>query len=198
MRRGALPVGLRRGAGLRCGDGPNERRRRPGDVGARSARSIECSHKADAQNLHGKPRKHFMRECKHADERRLRAAREPVEGASRAIPRRFRLDRIYSTNPCGKSEFVYSDPSPAWIRDAACSFNPRLSRHRRRGVPPPSQGLRSDARPSTGCRASGTTPVFRRAMALRGARPPLQGRVDDPAEARRSTAPYKRTRPENL
>lgn len=35
------------------------------DVGARTARSIECSQKADAQNLHGKPRKHFMRECKH-------------------------------------------------------------------------------------------------------------------------------------
>ena len=38
----------------------------PGDVGARSAKSIECSHKADAQNLHGKPRKHFMRVCKHS------------------------------------------------------------------------------------------------------------------------------------
>jgi len=35
------------------------------DAGARSARSIECSHKADAQDLHGKPRKQFMRECKH-------------------------------------------------------------------------------------------------------------------------------------
>jgi hypothetical protein len=34
------------------------------DAGARSAKSIECSQKADAQNLHGKPRKHFMRECK--------------------------------------------------------------------------------------------------------------------------------------
>jgi hypothetical protein len=31
----------------------------------RSARSIECSQKADAQDLHGKPRKRFMRECKH-------------------------------------------------------------------------------------------------------------------------------------
>ena len=38
----------------------------PGDAAARSARSIECSQKADAQDLHGKPRKHFMRECKHA------------------------------------------------------------------------------------------------------------------------------------
>lgn len=37
----------------------------PGDAGARSAKSIECSQKADAQNLHGKPRKHFMHECKH-------------------------------------------------------------------------------------------------------------------------------------
>ena len=36
-----------------------------GDAGARTARSLECSQKADAQNLHGKPRKHFMRECKH-------------------------------------------------------------------------------------------------------------------------------------
>jgi hypothetical protein len=37
----------------------------PEDAGARSAKSIECSQKADAQNLHGKPRKHFMHECKH-------------------------------------------------------------------------------------------------------------------------------------
>jgi len=36
----------------------------PGDAAARSAKSIECSQKADAQNLHGKPRKQFMRECK--------------------------------------------------------------------------------------------------------------------------------------
>jgi len=35
------------------------------DAGARSAKSIECSHKADAKDLHGKPRKRFMRECKH-------------------------------------------------------------------------------------------------------------------------------------
>jgi psiF repeat len=35
--------------------------------GARSARSLECSQKADSQNLHGKPRKHFMRDCKHSD-----------------------------------------------------------------------------------------------------------------------------------
>jgi len=35
------------------------------DAGARTAKSIECSQKADAQNLHGKPRKQFMRECKH-------------------------------------------------------------------------------------------------------------------------------------
>jgi hypothetical protein len=34
-------------------------------AGARSAKSIECSQKADAQNLHGKPRKHFMHDCKH-------------------------------------------------------------------------------------------------------------------------------------
>jgi len=37
----------------------------PEDAGARSAKSIECSQKADAQNLHGKPRKRFMHECKH-------------------------------------------------------------------------------------------------------------------------------------
>jgi len=37
----------------------------PEDPGARSAKSIECSQKADAQNLHGKPRKRFMHECKH-------------------------------------------------------------------------------------------------------------------------------------
>jgi hypothetical protein len=35
------------------------------DAGARSAKSIECSHKADAKDLHGKPRRRFMRECKH-------------------------------------------------------------------------------------------------------------------------------------
>jgi hypothetical protein len=35
------------------------------DPGARSARSLECSQKADAQSLHGKPRKRFMRDCKH-------------------------------------------------------------------------------------------------------------------------------------
>jgi len=37
----------------------------PGGAGARTARSLECSQKADAKNLHGKPRKHFMSECKH-------------------------------------------------------------------------------------------------------------------------------------
>ena len=37
----------------------------PEDAGARSAKSIECSQKADAQNLHGKPRKRFVHECKH-------------------------------------------------------------------------------------------------------------------------------------
>jgi hypothetical protein len=35
------------------------------DPAARSAKSMECSQKADAQDLHGKPRKRFMRECKH-------------------------------------------------------------------------------------------------------------------------------------
>ena len=34
------------------------------DAGARSARSLACSQKADAKDLHGKARKHFMRECK--------------------------------------------------------------------------------------------------------------------------------------
>jgi hypothetical protein len=34
-------------------------------TGARTARSLECSQKADAQNLHGKPRKRFMLDCKH-------------------------------------------------------------------------------------------------------------------------------------
>ena len=37
----------------------------PEDAAVRSAKSLECSQKADAQNLHGKPRKQFMRECKH-------------------------------------------------------------------------------------------------------------------------------------
>lgn len=35
------------------------------DAGAKSARSMECLHKADAQNLHGKERKHFLLDCKH-------------------------------------------------------------------------------------------------------------------------------------
>jgi hypothetical protein len=30
----------------------------------RSEKSLECSKQADSQNLHGKPRKHFMSECK--------------------------------------------------------------------------------------------------------------------------------------
>ncbi len=39
----------------------------PRDAGARSAKSLECSQKADAQSLHGKPRKRFMRDCKHGE-----------------------------------------------------------------------------------------------------------------------------------
>jgi hypothetical protein len=35
------------------------------DAAARTAKSIECSQKAGAQNLHGKPRKQFLRKCKH-------------------------------------------------------------------------------------------------------------------------------------
>jgi hypothetical protein len=34
------------------------------DPAERSARSIECSHKADAQGLQGKIRKHFLHQCK--------------------------------------------------------------------------------------------------------------------------------------
>ena len=34
------------------------------DAAARSAKAIECSQKAEVQNLHGKSRKQFMRECK--------------------------------------------------------------------------------------------------------------------------------------
>jgi len=30
----------------------------------RTAKSLECSKQADAKNLHGKPRKTFMRTCK--------------------------------------------------------------------------------------------------------------------------------------
>ena len=30
----------------------------------RTAQSLECSKKADAQNIHGKPRKSFMSKCK--------------------------------------------------------------------------------------------------------------------------------------
>ena len=30
----------------------------------RSAKSLECSKQADSQNLHGKPRKSFMKTCK--------------------------------------------------------------------------------------------------------------------------------------
>ena len=32
----------------------------------RTAKSLECSKQADTQNLHGKPRKAFMRTCKKA------------------------------------------------------------------------------------------------------------------------------------
>lgn len=32
----------------------------------RTAKSLECSKQADAKNLHGKPRKAFMRTCKKA------------------------------------------------------------------------------------------------------------------------------------
>ena len=34
------------------------------DPAERSARSIECAQKADAQGLEGKTRRHFLRECK--------------------------------------------------------------------------------------------------------------------------------------
>jgi hypothetical protein len=34
------------------------------DPAERSARSIECAQKADAEGLQGKMRKHFLRECK--------------------------------------------------------------------------------------------------------------------------------------
>ena len=36
------------------------------DPAERSARSIECAQKADAQGLQGKTRKHFLRECKRS------------------------------------------------------------------------------------------------------------------------------------
>jgi hypothetical protein len=36
------------------------------DPAARSAKSIECAQKADAQGLQGKIRKHFLHECKHS------------------------------------------------------------------------------------------------------------------------------------
>jgi len=32
----------------------------------RSAKSLECSKKAEEKNLHGKPRKHFMNRCKRS------------------------------------------------------------------------------------------------------------------------------------
>ena len=32
----------------------------------RTAKSLECSKQADTKNLHGKPRKAFMRTCKRA------------------------------------------------------------------------------------------------------------------------------------
>ncbi len=37
------------------------------DPAVRTARAIECSQKADAQDLHGKPRKHFMHACKRGE-----------------------------------------------------------------------------------------------------------------------------------
>jgi len=36
------------------------------DPAERSAKSIECAQKADAQSLQGKPRKRFLHECKSA------------------------------------------------------------------------------------------------------------------------------------
>jgi len=36
------------------------------DPAARSARSIECAQKADAQGLRGRTRKHFLHECKRS------------------------------------------------------------------------------------------------------------------------------------
>ncbi len=68
MRRGAFRFFLRRGFRLRRGPGLNDAgapQGASGEAGARSAKSIECSQKADVKDLHGKPRKHFMRECKH-------------------------------------------------------------------------------------------------------------------------------------
>jgi psiF repeat len=37
------------------------------DPGARSARSIECAQKADAQGLEGKARKRFLHECRSGE-----------------------------------------------------------------------------------------------------------------------------------
>jgi hypothetical protein len=48
-----------------AGTSPGAPRAGGEDAAVRSAKSIECSQKADAQDLHGKPRKRFMRECKH-------------------------------------------------------------------------------------------------------------------------------------
>jgi hypothetical protein len=36
----------------------------PGSKKPRTAQSLECSKKADAANIHGKPRSAFMRKCK--------------------------------------------------------------------------------------------------------------------------------------
>ena len=36
------------------------------DPAERSARSIQCTQKADAHDLQGKTRKHFLRECKRS------------------------------------------------------------------------------------------------------------------------------------
>ena len=33
----------------------------------RTAKSLECSKEADAKNIHGKPRKAFMRKCKKGE-----------------------------------------------------------------------------------------------------------------------------------
>ena len=54
-------------AATAAGSAANPGKTPAGDPAVRTARAIECSQKADAQDLHGKPRKHFMRACKRGE-----------------------------------------------------------------------------------------------------------------------------------
>jgi hypothetical protein len=59
-----LPAGMGGGANVDTTSSPDPLAAPERDPAERSARSIECSHKAEAQGLQGKIRKHFLHQCK--------------------------------------------------------------------------------------------------------------------------------------